>query len=151
MKQRGIIWLTLLPYILGTVAFLAVGYWVYHYVDTNWATSAGVDKGKAEIQVKWDAAVAAQRAIEETKINEATVEKEAGDVKAKVKYRTIVQTVDKIVVQWRDRACFDESGVRAASDALRGPSSSTPKPDGTLPRPDGTSGRSSGDGAAKGG
>lgn len=150
MSQRGIVWITLLPYIIGTVAFVGLAIWAYQYVDNNWATDAGVKKGKAEIQVKWDAAIAAQRAIEETKISDATTKKESADEKAKVIYKTITRTVDRYIDRpiYRQQ-CLDPDGLRDANSALRGPSATTGKPDKPVPAALGAPGRDGSSGAAK--
>lgn len=150
MKQRGIIWLTLLPYIIGVVAFLALGYGVYHYVDTHWATSAGVDKGKAEIQAAWDKAIAEQRLKEETKISDATTKKESADEKAKVVYKTITRTVDRYIDRpiYRQQ-CLDPDGVRDVNSALRGPGAPAGKPDKPVPTALGAPGRDGSSGATK--
>lgn len=69
-----------------------------------------------------DAAVAQYKA-EAVKANEAAAALEQQKDKTHVVYQTITKTVDRIVERpvYRDRACLDASGLRAANAALAGP------------------------------
>lgn len=138
MKAKGF---ALWVYLGIALAILAALGGLALWVDQNLETSAGVKKGRAEIQSKWDQALLEQQAREAERIEAAQQKKEKADGKAKVVYRTITETVDKIVVQYRDKPCLDDDGLRAASRALRG--SNSAEPDKPLPRPDGTTGRTS--------
>ena len=86
----------------------------------------GIAKVKAwganEVRAEWKAAEEAQRKKEAATAAKAVVKKESADAKAKVVYRTITQTVDKIVtrVEYRDLACFPPDFLRVANDALSG-------------------------------
>ena len=150
MNQRGIVWLTLLPYIIGAVVFIGAATAAYQYVDNNWATDAGIEKGRAEVQAKWDQAALEQRQAEEKRIEEASTKKEQGDAKAKVVYRTITQTVDRYIDRpvYRNQ-CLDDDGLRDANRALLGtitPSSGSDKP---MPTADGAAGQDRGGGSAE--
>lgn len=138
MNQRGIIapiWL----YLIAGIAVLAMIGGIIFWADRNIATTAGVKKGEAAKQLEWDRAVAKQRAAEEKRIGEASERKEQADVKAKVVYRTITQTVDRYIDRpiYRN-VCLDPDGLRDANNALLGTLATADKPDGSLPPADGT-------------
>ena len=86
----------------------------------------GIAKVKAwganEVRAEWKAAEEAQRKKEAATAANAVVKKESADAKAKVVYRTITRDVDKLVtrVEYRDRACFDDDGLRLANSAISG-------------------------------
>lgn len=126
-RQRGL--LIPLPLILYGVAALAIiaALWaIYHGIEGR-----GYERGKAECEQ----AAKAQREAELKASAAASTKLEASNAKAKTIYRTITRTVDKIVERpiYRDRACFDDDGLRAANDALRGPRAAAGKPDEPVP------------------
>ncbi len=95
----------------------------------------GHSDGADRVQVKWDTAVADQRDKEQKQANVAVTKLESSNDKAKVVYRTITQSVDKLV----DRPvytniCLDPDGVRIANQALTGTLAAPAKPDLTVPR-----------------
>lgn len=45
-RQRGNILLDLLPYVIGAAVVAGLLYGAYHWVDTTWATTAGITEGK---------------------------------------------------------------------------------------------------------
>lgn len=82
--------------------------------------AAGYRSGSDSVMTEWQEASAAQRAKEAERGQIAAEKKEASDAKAKVVYRTIYRDVDKLVVEYRDRACLDPDGLRLARDAIAG-------------------------------
>lgn len=139
--MRGFIWLTLLPYIAAAVAVGLAVYWLY---DT------GYDRGAASVQAQWDAANAKQRDAEAKQGNAASTQLEVTNAQAKVVYRTVTRTVDKIVDRpIYVRACFDDDGLRAVNAALRGALPTASEPDGAVPGPDAARGGERGGGAAE--
>lgn len=90
--------------------------------------------GKDAIRLEWAEANRLQREKEAKQIAKADEKKEKGDVKAKVVYRTITQTVDKYIDRpiYRN-LCFDADGLRDANAALRNPLATPGKPDKPMP------------------
>ena len=82
---------------------------------------AGYDAAKLECAE----AAAVQRKTEEVQASKAAVTKERADAKSKVVYRTIREEVERVVdrVEYRDRPCLDDAGLRVAADAIRGATS----------------------------
>lgn len=114
-----------LPYrILGAVvlaiALLGAGYWKGHH------------DGTAAGQIKIDAVVAdaqAAKDAEATQANTAATKLETGNAQARIIYKTITQTVDRIVERpVYSGACLDDDGLRAVNEALAGESPITPRP-----------------------
>jgi len=127
--QRG----SLLVYaILGVVALAAVAA----------MGKAVYDAGSDAKQVEWDAANEKQRKDEADKALKAGVKKEQGDAKAKVVFRTITQTVDKIVTRdvYRN-ICLDDDGLLNVNAALSGALTPAREPDKPLPPTVAPSGR----------
>lgn len=121
MNQRG----TILIYLLAGIAILAILSGIAYKIR---------ESGKNEVRLEWAEANRLQREAEAKQAAAAATKKEQGDAKAKVVYRTITQTVDKLVDRPVYRAeCFDVDGLRVANDALRGPSAPPAKPDKPLP------------------
>lgn len=112
----------------------------------------GHHAGAESVQVKWDAAIAAQREKEQQQMAAAATKLEAGDAKAKVVYRTITQTVDKVVEKpVYLRVCLDADGLSVANQAITGSLTTPGKPDKPVPRPATPSGRHSGQRVAEAG
>lgn len=102
----------------------------------------GREDGAQSVQTKWDKAVAEQREREEKQIGLASGKLETGNAQAKVVYRTITQTVDKLVEKpvYRN-VCLDDDGLRVANQALTGSLAAPPKSDKPVPRPPAADGR----------
>jgi len=93
------------------------------------------DAGYQQAKQECERAAAEQREAEAKQASKAATKLEASDAKAKVVYRTIRQTVDKVVEKpvYRN-VCLDDPGLRVANDALSGRApAATAKPDGTVP------------------
>ena len=93
-------------------------------------------------------AAAKQRAIDEQRAAKAAKELEDAIAQRKIVYRTITREVDKLVVEYRDRPCLTDDGVRVANDAIRGATADPGKPRGTVSGLITVARRDSGDGAA---
>lgn len=105
----------------------------------------GHHAGAESVQVKWDKAIADQREREQQQAAFATTKLEAGNVQAKVVYRTITQTVDKVVEKPVYRSmCLDDDGLRVANQALAGSLAAPRQPDKPMPRSPAAPGRNSG-------
>lgn len=102
----------------------------------------GHSNGSESVQVKWDKAVADQAEKERKQADGAITKLETGNAKAKVVYRTITNTVDKVVEKpvYRN-VCLESDGLLLANQALTGTLTPTGKPDDTLPRLKPPSGR----------
>lgn len=130
-RQRG----SVLMYSLIAIAILALIAGLVAWADRNIATTAGVNKGKAETQAAWDAAVEDQRARE----MKASLEAAAELRDERKKKRTIIEERTVYVNQIVDRpvyrnVCFDDDGVRCANAALLGGTQlGGCKPDGGMP------------------
>ena len=120
MRERG----SILLYLLARLAILAILSGIAYKIR---------ESGKDVIRLEWAEANRKQREAEAKQANDAASKKEKGDAKARVVYRTITKEVDRVVVEYRDRACLDPDGLRLANDALRGPSAPAAKPDKPLP------------------
>lgn len=120
---------TLLAYGIGAIVILGmIGTGVYKIHD------AGYQSAKAECE----RAGAAQREAESKQAVEAATGKEKEDAKAKVVYRTITRSVDKVVEKpiYRN-VCLEPDGLRDANVALSGGTQPiTPKPHRGVPRVD---------------
>lgn len=116
--------------LLGILAAIAG---LVYYTDTHWATSAGVSAGKASVQADWDEARRLQREQDEAAAREASKNLGSKDAKRAVEYRTITKTVDRIVIEYRDRPCLDADGLRVAGDAIRGKTTAAGESDKALP------------------
>lgn len=138
MKQRG----TILVYLVLAIVVMEMLYGLFAWVDSNWETSAGVKKGEAGKQSEWDEANRLAREEEAKKGATAATGLEVDRGKTKVVFRTITQTVDKIVERAVYRnVCLDDDGLRNANAALLGKSADPAKPDGGMPAPVGPRGR----------
>ncbi len=121
--QRGtiLLYLVLALAVLGVIS--GIGYKVYQ---------AGRDAERLE----WEAKADQQRQNEELRIASAAAAYEVQRGKAKPIYRTITQTVDRLVDRpvYRN-VCFDDDGLRCANAAIRGESAAGCSPDGPVPGP----------------
>lgn len=140
MKQRGFIFapmlLSALPYILGAAALLGVVWGIHHH---------GYTSGAQSVQTKWDQAVEALRLEEQTQAGNAATKLETGNAKARVIFKTITQTVDKIVTRdvYRN-VCIEPDGMQLVNAALSGTLPASAKPDTALPSSDPATGRHGG-------
>lgn len=101
------------------------------------------ESGKESVRLEWAEANSAARAAEAAKAATAADKKEKSDAKAKIVYRTITRDVDRVVVEYRDRACLDDDGLRLARSAILGTIPDPSKPDKPLrpaAEPDGRDG-----------
>ena len=96
----------------------------------------GHHAGAQSVQEKWDKAIVEQRDREQKQAQTAVTKLETSNEKAKVVYRTITQTVDKIVQTpiYLNR-CFDADGLSVANEALTGTLAPVAKPDRPVSRP----------------
>lgn len=76
---------------------------------------------------------AATRRVQQAKIEKAIEKLEEKKEKTRVIYRTITKEVDKVVVAYRDKPCFDDRGVSVANSALTRKTPDSGKPDAPLP------------------
>jgi acetyl-CoA acetyltransferase len=82
---------------------------------------AGYRSGSNSVMNEWQTASREQREREEKKAQKAAEKKETGDAKAKVVYRTITKTVDRIVSEPSYRKeCLTDDGLAAARQAIKG-------------------------------
>jgi hypothetical protein len=72
--------LRFLPYILGFLAVAGVIAGGVNYVSNNWATKAGIAKGRAEVTADWQAANIAAKKAADAKDEENRIAKEKADV-----------------------------------------------------------------------
>lgn len=121
----------------GLIIYLIAGAIVATLGGLYWKiTSDAHAQGYARAKAECEEAARIQREAEIGKANMAATEKEKGDAKAKVVYRTITQTVDKYIDRpvYRN-VCLDADGLRDANAALAGTSPVTAKPDSRVPQP----------------
>jgi len=149
-RQRGIIPISLIFYGLAALAIIGALYGVYKWIDTTWETTAGIDRGTKDKQAEWDKANEDQRKREAAQSAEASTQVEVKSEKAKVVYRTITQSVDKIIDRpiYRN-VCFDDIGLRDANAALSGQIAPAGEPDRAVPSPKPTTRWDGGSGAEK--
>jgi len=123
MKQRGSI---LLYAALGLAILVTLSLIAYKIRES----------GKDVIRLEWAEANRLQREAEAKKATAAAEKKEVGDVKSRVVYRTVTQSVDRYIERpvYRN-VCFDADGLRDANTALRNPSATPGKPDKPVSRP----------------
>ena len=127
MNQRGLIPISLILYGIAAASIVGALYGLYHH---------GVTTGRADVQTKWDTAVREQREKEEKQAATASTKLETSNAKSKIIYKTITQTVDKIVKEpVYLRVCFDDAGLSVANNSLRGPSGAPGKPDQPVSKP----------------
>lgn len=126
-KQRGIAmgWL----YMIVLLLVIAAVSGLYYTIDKR-----GYTRGKLEIQTAWDAANEEERKKEAEQAAAASTQVEVKSEKAKIVYKTITQSVDKIIDRpvYRN-VCLDADGLSNANAALVGQIPNTGKPDGALP------------------
>lgn len=142
MRQRGF---TLLIYLVLVLAILGALYGLYALVDENWATSAGLEKGKAQVRSEWLEANRQAREAQELKSGKAAEKLEGERAEAKVIYRTITERVNVEVEKpvYRN-VCLDPIGVCLANAAILGKSPDTCQPDKPVPPVKSTGERGSG-------
>lgn len=117
--------------------YLLLGLAIFWAVSCAGAYFKGRSAGSESVQIKWDKAIADQRDREQAATQAASTKLESGNAKAKVVYRTITQTVDKVVEKPVYRSiCLDDDGLRVANEALTGTLAPAAKPDKPMPRPD---------------
>lgn len=138
MRQRGFGYLEI---IIGLVIIAVIAGGIFAIYEK------GVSVGEAKIKLEWEEANRVQREKEAAQIAAAAKELEAERAKRKVVYRTITQTVDKIVDRpvYRN-VCMDPDGLQCVNAALRGEDAAGCKPDGPMRgiKPAGFGGRGSG-------
>jgi hypothetical protein len=116
VSQRGFGWIHLIAIlaVVGVITATVIG--IYR---------SGYSAGEAAVKLEWEEASRAQKEKEANQIKAAAAALEAERAKRKVVYRTITQTVDKIVERpvYRNQ-CMDDDGLRCVNAALRGESAS---------------------------
>lgn len=121
------------------------------------AAGAGYGKGRVDGTAACEQRIAEmvkdsqeRKDKEAVKANTASGGLEKDNAKTRTVYKTITQTVDKIVERpvYRN-VCLDDDGLRSANAALAGALTPAGEPDSTLPKPDPAGGRRGGDGAAQ--
>lgn len=122
-----------LPYrILGAVlialALLAAGYFKGHS-DGTASGQIKIDKMVAEAQAAKD--------LENMKAFSASTKLETRNAEARIIYKTITETVDRIVERpVYSGVCVDSDGLRAINQALAGTGAVTAQPSDAMPKPD---------------
>ena len=131
-RERG----EVLVYLVAAAAALGILAALVFWADRNIATSAGVKKGEAAVQKKWDDANKEAREREAAAGATAATGLETDREKTKVAYRTVTKQVDKIVERpvYRN-LCFDADGLRSANVALSGALTPATEPDRPVPKP----------------
>lgn len=77
--------------------------------------------GADEVRAEWAEANRKAREKEQAQAAKAADTKEKGDQKARIVYRTITKTVDRIVTEPSyGKECLTEDGLSAARQAIRG-------------------------------
>lgn len=113
-----ILYLVLVLGILSTIGLMA-----YKVRQSGYdAAMVAVEEGNAQT-----------RKVQQAKIEKATERLEEKKEKTRVIYRTITKEVDKVVVAYRDKPCFDDRGVSVANSALTRQAEPAGKPDAPLP------------------
>ena len=132
MKQRGIAFLTVLPYLAGLVMVGGIIFWA----DRNIATTAGVKKGEAKVQARWDEAVAVQREEEIQRSLMAAAGLAEDRARRRETNKEITLYVDKFIDRpvYRN-VCLDDSGLLCLRSVIEGKIAVGCKPDGNMPRP----------------
>lgn len=131
--QRGFV-MTGWMYLAAVIVILTLIAGLIAWADRNIATTAGVNKGKAEVQALWDGAVEDQRAREMKASLEAAKElQDARRARKPIIEERIVyvnQIVDRPIYR---NLCLDDDGVRCANSALVGGKAAAGcKPDGRV-------------------
>ena len=119
----------LLLYTVAALAVIGALGGLYYKVSND-----GYQRGKGEVQGRWDEANRVARAAEEKKAQAAATKTEAVRVEIRYRTKTITKEVDKIVDRpvYRN-VCLDADGLRLARCAIRGQSADTCKPDKPVP------------------
>lgn len=131
-RERGSI---LLYGALALAILAAVGSLIW-WADRNIETSAGVERGEANVTAKWEKANREQRAKEAAAANTASTQLETVREKTRTVFRTITQEVDKIVERpvYRN-VCLDDDGVQRVNAAIAAGARTAPgEPDRGVPR-----------------
>lgn len=143
MNQRGIAlgWM----YLIGAAAVIALLAGIAYTLEHR-----GYERGKAEVQAEWNEAVDKEARAELDQSNTAVTNLEKADAKAKVVYRTITQTVDKLVMRdvYRN-VCLDTDGLLNANAALSGALTPTSNSDRGVSQLDSIGGRDRGGGTTE--
>lgn len=143
MKQRGGIVGDLLPWIIGAALLFGAATAIYQYIDNNWATDAGVAKGRKEVQAQWDEAKLQQKEEEIERGRNAAHNLGEDRAKSEVVHRTVTKYIDRIVDRpvYRNM-CMDDDGLRNLNCAIRGETGTAAcRPDAALPASGGTDGQ----------
>lgn len=103
---------------------------------------AGSHSGAQDVRAEWTRQANNVRKAEQAKYQKAAEKKEQGDAQAKVVFRTITRTVDRIVEKPSYRnVCLDDDGLSVARAAIRGEIPDPGKPDKPVSAPARTGGR----------
>lgn len=118
-------------YLVAALAVIGALAGLYYTIDSH-----GYDRGSAAVQLKWDEANRKQREAEAKQAGTAATKLETANIEAKVVYKTLTRTVDKIVERpiYRN-ACFDDDGLRSANAALSGALAPAGGSADTVPKP----------------
>lgn len=137
MRERGFLQMYAFIGLIGVLVVAFAGWKGY---------SMGYDSAKTECLE----AAEATRKAEEKKSGSASIARESDREKTRIVYRTITQSVDKIVERpvYRNQ-CLDADGLQLGNAALSGALTSAREPDRRVPAADAAAGRAILDGAKK--
>ena len=114
--------------LIGVAVVALALYGLYWSIDNG-----GYQRGMSVKQAEWGDSVKGQADKEVAQSSASSTRLEEGDGKQKLVYRTITQTVDRIVSDPAYRnVCFDNYGVCVANAAINGTSADSCKSDDTL-------------------